>query len=177
VAAAVADDGGLPRHRLVEIVPVNRTPFRQLGVVVLVADHPVSRRRRAGLLAHRVLDGGDAPQIDVRAGHLARSVGVAVGVDEARQDGGSAPVDQLCPRPRQRADVVVRSHRQDPVAGQGNGFGLGLRIVHRVDPRPGDQYVCMDGGCRLGGVQGSGRQEARAQPGEPGPGEEFTPRR
>ena len=145
VPAAMPDNGGLQRNRLVQVMAVDRPLLTQFRIVVLVTDYPLAGRRHGSLGMHCGLDFSNAAEVHISARDLAHAIGVAVRIDESGRYRGSGAVVDTGTRPFQGLEFTVRSDGQDTVAHDRDGLCQRPRAVHRVDPRTLDEQVGIYG--------------------------------
>ena len=161
VAPDRADVDGVPRGDAVQL-PARREPpllevLRHIEVVGRVAERhrhdPLAGRRHShqGLDAlEHVLDRGGAGErgtdrLETFAVH------VGVGVDEARDDGAAAEVDQAGVAMGERADLGISPHGDDAVVGDGHGLREAEGGVDRDDRPPVEDQISGQRGERRSG--------------------------
>ena len=113
VAAPVGDPHRMVGGGFVEIVPVDPPVLAvlgDLGVVVLEAVHPVAGLGVGGGGADRQLDVVNGAHIEVHLEEVAHSPRVAVGINEAGDDGHAAGVHHFDPGAGEVPDLLVRAH-------------------------------------------------------------------
>ena len=122
------------RH-LVQIGAGQLAALSDLGIVVLVADDPLSGRFPGRRLPDLLLDLGQTAQIQIDVGELgdAGAGGVRMGVDEAGRDRHPLGVDHLYVWPGEVPDIVRAPYCSETTVLDGEGLRPRQRVVHRVD--------------------------------------------
>ncbi len=120
----VPDDDRMFGRRLVEVAARGVAHVAQAGVVVAAPEDPaVRRQRRRGVTqaSHDVGDGlvGRRPCVHPDQGGGVTDH-VIVGLDEARQHGAAAGVDDAHARLPEREHVAVAAHRHDLAGADGH---------------------------------------------------------
>ena len=152
VPAAMGDVHRVTGHRGVDVAAGERPAFREAGVVVHRAQHPLARRRLLRLRGERGLHVADARQADVRRDRIGRPERVAVRVDEARRHGMAARVQHFRVRALEIEHVLDAADGEDVPASHRNGAGLRDGGIHAEHDRARDDEVRRAGGFLCGGL-------------------------
>ncbi len=131
----MADGYGMIASYTIQILTRERPALGCLCVVVFEAEDPFARRRLGGALGDRRLDLGDGAQIAIHFAEMPQAGrrGMAVGVDKSRDHRLAAQIDALRTRRGQAADLLIRSGRKEPPAGDRYRFGVRIRRVHGMN--------------------------------------------
>ena len=123
------------RKQSIQIGLVERAAVGEPVDVVAVGDHPFAFHHRMArhVLAHHLLQAGDAGHrpgrrpLDVGPAHHLQGVGeVAMGINEARQQGAAGQIDVQGVRSRMGHYLILSTHSHDRSAADGDGLSPGL---------------------------------------------------
>ena len=116
MSAAMAHFDRVIRRKLVKVAAVDRAAFVEFRVVVFESNDPFTRRGFGGPTAKRLLDSGDAAQVDVdvqQFGH-ARPGGMRMRVDEPGCHRHAFRIDDFSGSSSEGPNVVVAANGEEP---------------------------------------------------------------